>query len=123
MKGRNSLVTGTWNVRTLVENCGDEHIRRTRPTAKPTGSEHSVDRKLDLLVGELGRYGVSVAGIQETRWFGSDVWPAGDGPLSCTLADLFLAIVPRPLEMKEWELCWMRGLQEHGGMQVKCGKL
>ena len=38
-----------------------------------------MDRKLDLLVGELKRYGVSVAGIQETKWFGADVWPAADG--------------------------------------------
>ena len=38
-----------------------------------------VDRKLDLVVGELRRYKVSVAGIQESRWFGKDVWPAADG--------------------------------------------
>jgi len=38
-----------------------------------------VDRKLDLLVGELKRYGISVAGVQETKWFGSDIWPAVDG--------------------------------------------
>ena len=37
-----------------------------------------VDRKLDLLVRELKRYRVSVAGIQESKWFGSDVWPAGE---------------------------------------------
>lgn len=35
-----------------------------------------VDRKLDLVVGELKRFGVSVAGIQESKWFGSDVWQA-----------------------------------------------
>ena len=38
-----------------------------------------VDRKLDLLVGELKRYRVSVAGIQESRSFGKDVWPAAKG--------------------------------------------
>ena len=38
-----------------------------------------MDRKLDLLVGELQRYGVSVAGIQETKWFGKDVWRAVEG--------------------------------------------
>ena len=32
--------------------------------------------KLDLLARELKRYGVSILGIQETKWFGSDVWPA-----------------------------------------------
>ena len=35
-----------------------------------------MDRKLDLLVSELRRYGVSVAAIQETKWFGRDVWQA-----------------------------------------------
>ena len=38
-----------------------------------------MDRKLDLLVGELQRYNVSVGGIQETKWFGADVWPATIG--------------------------------------------
>ena len=28
-------------------------------------------------MGELRKYGVSVAGIQETKWFGKDVWPVG----------------------------------------------
>ena len=36
-----------------------------------------IDRKIDFLVGELRKYGVSVAGIQETKWFGKDVWPVG----------------------------------------------
>ena len=36
-----------------------------------------IDRKIDLLVGELRKYGVSVPGIQETKWFGKDVWPVG----------------------------------------------
>ena len=36
-----------------------------------------IDRKIGLLVGALRKYGVSVAGIQETKWFVMDVWPAG----------------------------------------------
>ena len=43
------------------------------------GRSEVVDRKLDLLVGEMKRYGVSVTGIQESRWFGREVWPAADG--------------------------------------------
>lgn len=31
------------------------------------------------MVGELKRYAVALAGIQETRWFGKDVWPAAGG--------------------------------------------
>ena len=38
-----------------------------------------MNRKLDLLVDELERYGIAVAGIQEAKWFGSDVWPAAKG--------------------------------------------
>jgi len=30
-------------------------------------------------VGELKRYKVSVDGVQETKWFGCDVWPAAEG--------------------------------------------
>ena len=37
-----------------------------------------VERKLDLLVNELARYRISIAGIQETKWFGSDIWPSGE---------------------------------------------
>ena len=36
-----------------------------------------INRKIDLLMGELRKYGVSVAGIQETKWFGKVVWPVG----------------------------------------------
>ena len=35
-----------------------------------------MDRKLDFLVKELKRLGVAIAGIQETKWFGKDVWNA-----------------------------------------------
>ena len=80
-KGHRNLVVCTWNVQTLVENSGDVRIRRKRQVAM--GSEGSsvreVDRKLDLLVGEVKRYGILVAGIQETKWFGKDVWPAAEG--------------------------------------------
>ena len=35
-----------------------------------------MDHKLDLLEKELRHYGVSVVTIQETKWFGKDVWQA-----------------------------------------------
>ena len=37
------------------------------------------ERKLDLMIKELKRFGVSIAGIQETNWFGSDIWSSGGG--------------------------------------------
>ena len=70
------LSVGTWNVPTLVESLGDERV--CRKVCKPGNYDEPgiVDRKLDLLVRELKRYGTSIAGIQETKWFGSDLWSA-----------------------------------------------
>ena len=76
-KKKNFLTVGTWNVRTLVESTGDERVCRKRVVGERDESD-TVDRKLDLVVRELKRYGVAVAGIQESRWFGSDVWDAGE---------------------------------------------
>ena len=59
-----------------MECCGDLHVCRKRPIGER--SEGS-DRKLNLLVQELQRYGVAVAGVQESKWFGVDVWTAGEG--------------------------------------------
>ena len=79
------ITFSTWNIRTLGENSGsDRRICRSRPGPHPivpacSTSPHCVDRKLDFLIKELKRLGVAVAGIQETRWFGSDVWTAADG--------------------------------------------
>ena len=36
------------------------------------------DRRIDLVVLELDRLRVEVAGLQETRWFGSGVYRVGD---------------------------------------------
>ena len=54
-------MVGTWNVRTLVEGSGDLRVCRKRQLGEKS---EVVDRKLDLLVKEVNRYGVSVAGIQ-----------------------------------------------------------
>ena len=35
---------------------------------------HAEDRKVDLVVRELDRYGVKVAGLQETKWMGNAVY-------------------------------------------------
>ena len=67
---RKCLLVATWNVRTLVENAGDERIRRKRPQ-EALSNPQAVEWKLDLI---LKRYRVSVGAIQETKWFGNDVW-------------------------------------------------
>ena len=74
----------TWNVCTLMESAwGDRRICRSRQRSGPSPqtpanstSPHCVDRKLDFLVKEMKRRSVAVAGIQETKWFGKDIWNA-----------------------------------------------
>ena len=73
-RGRRPVQVATWNVRPLVESAGgDPRICRSRPRQVPEVSS-VVNRKLDLMVKELRRYRVSVAAIQETKWYESDVW-------------------------------------------------
>ena len=112
-KGHRNLVVCTWNVQTLVENSGDVRIRRKRQVA--TGDEGSsvreVDKKLDLLLGEVKRYGISVAGIQETKWFRNDVWPVQKGSCSYTQVGLSRLMVKMQHVMKVWGLCEIPKLQ------------
>ena len=37
-----------------------------------------MERKLDFLVSELKHYSIFITGIQETKWFGSDIWLIGE---------------------------------------------
>ena len=48
----------------------------------------TVERKVDLLVTELKNYNISIVGIQETKWFGSDIWPIGEWTCSHSGHDL-----------------------------------
>ena len=65
-------------MRSLLENSGDIHICQRQCLDNGLSCD-SVDRKLDLLAGELQCSNVSVVGIQEIKWFGTDVWPATEG--------------------------------------------
>jgi len=71
--GRRRLLFSSWNVQSLVEDTGDVRVCRKAKRAS------RVDRGLDFLTQELTKQRVAVAGIQETRWFGNDVWPTADG--------------------------------------------
>ena len=66
----------TWNVRTLLDMDGSIETARQGGEA----SEASVvdERKIDQVVGELDKYRVVVAALQETKWFGSKVYKVGD---------------------------------------------
>ena len=62
----------TWNVRTLVERQGPARV------AAVSAREPKEDKKIYLVVRELRRLGIEVAGLQESRWFGSDFYNVDD---------------------------------------------
>ena len=63
---------GTWNVRSLLDNEGS--IETARQGSERDGNE---DRRIDLVLRELGRYGIKVAALQETKWFGNAEYHVG----------------------------------------------
>ena len=119
-RNRKVLVVGSWNVRTLVECFGDVRVCQKRQVIEERSEV--INRKLDFLVGELKRYGVSVAGVQESRWFGRDVWSATGGSTFLHSGRPLQIVVIRQQEMRVWGFFWMRSLRQHGGRVVKCGR-
>ena len=81
-----------------------------------------MDHKLDLLVSELRRYGVSVVAIQETKWFGKVVWQA-DGHTFLTLAAHCLRMENQQLGTGGLVFSWTRGQQQLGRRLGKSGML
>ena len=70
MRGSSVWVLASWNMRTLLDIDGSIETDR-----KGVGDAEVVDeRKIDQVVGELNRYKVDVAALQETKWFGSGVY-------------------------------------------------
>ena len=58
----------SWNVRTLLD------VEGSIETARGFGDGSVVDeRKVDQVLSELDRYGVVVAGLQETKCFGVSI--------------------------------------------------
>ena len=63
----------SWNVRTLVD------VEGSIETARQNCDANVVDeRKIDQVVSELDKYQVVVGALQETKWFGSEVYRVGD---------------------------------------------
>ena len=63
----------SWNVRTLLD------VEGSIRTARQQSEWRIVDeRKIDQVVYELERYQVVVVALQETKWFGSDMYTVGD---------------------------------------------
>lgn len=83
-KKKSSFFAATWNVRSLVEDTGDPRISRVGP------ARGGVDRGLDFLVHEAEKYRLAVVGVQESKWFGSDIWRASGSTFihsGCPLPD------------------------------------
>ena len=72
----NVLYVGTWNVHLLVETSRNRRVCCSHHVAY---GDTGVERKLDLLVKELARYCISIAGIQEMKWFGLTSGPLVNG--------------------------------------------
>ena len=47
-------------------------------SAKVDG-QRGEQRKVDLIVNEMKRYGMKVAALQETKWFACEVYQVGGG--------------------------------------------
>ena len=58
---------GSWNVRSMVDIEGPVEIASSR-------GDREEDRKVDLIMREMRRYNVKVTALQETKWFGSEVY-------------------------------------------------
>ena len=69
-KHHREISVGCWNMQTLVEAEG----RVETSVVRKSGRSVVVDRKAALMVHELKKYGVSIAGISETKWFGKDLY-------------------------------------------------
>ena len=54
---------GTWNIRSLLDNEGPIEVARQGPAHH----QFSEDQRIDLVIRELQRYNIFVAGLQETK--------------------------------------------------------
>ena len=64
------LNVGCWNMRTLVEFDGSIFTGVSRQGGRGV----TVDRKALLMVQELRKFGLSVVGISDTKWFGNAIY-------------------------------------------------
>lgn len=74
-KTKEELQFATWNVRSLLNVSGPVETAFARGVRTLSGVD---DRRIDVVVGELQRLGIEVAGLEETRWFGDASYVVGD---------------------------------------------
>lgn len=84
---RNELQLASWNVRSLVNVSGPietAFVRQEYSNFKNSNltiskkNKNIDDRRIDIVVNELKRLRIEVAGLQETRWFGEAVYSVQD---------------------------------------------
>ena len=68
------LQFATWNVRSLLNFSGPVQTAYVAQRPRKTAD----DRRIDVVVDELERLDIEVAGLQETRWFGDALYHVGD---------------------------------------------
>ena len=70
------LKLGTWNVQSMVDTDGSVEV-----ASQQADGQRGEERKVDQIVCELERYDVVVGALQETKWFGSEVYEVGGSVL------------------------------------------
>ena len=66
---------GSWNVRSMLNAEGTVETARQGAEVKNSLKE---ERKVDLVIRELDRYGVTIGAMQETKWFGVAEYKVGE---------------------------------------------
>jgi len=61
----------SWNVRTLLD---ADSLMETKHSAESVISD---ERKSNQVIEELKEYNIYLAGLQETKWFGAEVYKVG----------------------------------------------
>ena len=77
--GKKTIVqVATWNVRSLVNFSGPAGTAFVRQEFSEKNLSRKDDRRIDIVVDELRRLRIEVAGLQETLWFGRDIFSVAD---------------------------------------------
>ena len=115
-EGRRCLTFGSWNVHSLVERSGGV------ATASVSGRV-AEDKTCRRVAAELRRLNVAATGLQETHWFGTDIYVADGFTILCS-GRPYLAMELRATD-EEKESPWHSiNLQPtHGRMVVRSGGL
>ncbi len=99
------LKLGTWNVRSMVDTKGLVEV-----ASQWADGQRGEERKVDQIVCELERYNVVVGALQETKWFGCEVYEVSDSVVTSGRAAPAkgepvqgVALVLRDIAMDTWK--------------------